>query len=229
MLSRRFFIGSLLAMPAVVASGNLMKIRGVTYDPIVRVQSWPPSEQAYGPWWVHQGPLSKAGGVEAEMKQALGTCFSRVLPPSQATEAMMISAIDLDAIECPLSLISPSKDGRLERFGIRPTKAEFDERRRTLSEIIPAPARTGRRQLIRTPEEYEASIATMETDLHKISTWGSGGMSVAAMAVLTAPSKRQRMKPELSARAKEFWPSTLPEKPAAASWRVSAARFGLKL
>jgi hypothetical protein len=67
-LSRRFVLGGLLAAPAVVAARHLMPLRGIKYDPMVTLQSWPVGQDAVGEWWRHTGPLSRIDEVMRAMK-----------------------------------------------------------------------------------------------------------------------------------------------------------------
>ena len=67
LLSRRSLLRGLVAMPAVVAVGSLMPIRGVKFDPIMRVQSWPLGETPYGAWAAYEGPLSQIGEVHKKL------------------------------------------------------------------------------------------------------------------------------------------------------------------
>jgi hypothetical protein len=52
-----------------------MPLRGVKYDPIVRLQSWKFGTEANGEWWAHEGRLSRIGEVEAEMQRLYGTTY----------------------------------------------------------------------------------------------------------------------------------------------------------
>lgn len=44
MLTRRWFLGGLIAAPVVLQADRLMPIRGTPYDPWVRFQTWPIGE-----------------------------------------------------------------------------------------------------------------------------------------------------------------------------------------
>lgn len=75
MISRRTILRGLFAVPAVVAIGSLMPIRGVKYDPIVRLQTWKLGTEAKGEWWAHEGRLSRIGEVEGEMQRQFGVSY----------------------------------------------------------------------------------------------------------------------------------------------------------
>jgi hypothetical protein len=75
MISRRFFLTGALAAPVVVAASNLVPLRGIKFDPIMRVQSWPIGESAFGAYWSHEGPLSKIGAVEETMREMFGAAY----------------------------------------------------------------------------------------------------------------------------------------------------------
>lgn len=68
MISRRSVMCGLFAVPAVVSFASLMKIRGIKYDPIVRLQSWKFETDPEELWWAYEGPLSKALIVESDTK-----------------------------------------------------------------------------------------------------------------------------------------------------------------
>ena len=75
-ISRRSLLGGLLAAPAVVAFNNLMPIKGVKFDPMIRLQNWPISTDHFDElrpldWVSFTGPLSKA----KEMRLGLSSEF----------------------------------------------------------------------------------------------------------------------------------------------------------
>ena len=75
MVSRRKFLAGLLAVPAVVSFSSLMPIRGVKYDPIIRLQSWKFGTEASGEWWAHEGRLSRIGSFETAMRDEIGQAY----------------------------------------------------------------------------------------------------------------------------------------------------------
>jgi hypothetical protein len=88
LLSRRGFIGGLFAAaPVVIASSRLMPLRGVRFDPIVRLQSWVAGQEVAGPFWVQEGPLSMMKRVEDAMRAEFGSAHYVPLPELQRTAA----------------------------------------------------------------------------------------------------------------------------------------------
>ena len=81
MISRRHLLRGLIATPAVVAIGSLMPLKGIKFDPLIRLQSWPIGmEMPEGEWWTHTGRASRSVFAEAEMKRQFGNCYWGTLP-----------------------------------------------------------------------------------------------------------------------------------------------------
>jgi hypothetical protein len=52
-----------------------MPLRGINYDPMVTLQSWPVGQEAVGEWWRHTGPLSRVDEIMSEMRAQFGNVF----------------------------------------------------------------------------------------------------------------------------------------------------------
>lgn len=82
-------------MPAVVAIGSLMPIRGVKFDPLIRIQSYPLDQSPLGEWWTHRGRSSNLARIESEMKKQFGKVYWEVIDePSASDISDRCSSID---------------------------------------------------------------------------------------------------------------------------------------
>ena len=131
MLSRRNLLAGLFAAPAVVAIDSLMPLRGIKFDPVVRLQSWPIGDDKFGEWWVHEGPLSQFHRIEVEMRSLMGACYSETVyePPygRGPTISDKYGNRFLGAIEYGDKPVSAS------RLGVSPTREEMAEHSRKAS------------------------------------------------------------------------------------------------
>jgi hypothetical protein len=168
-LSRRRFFTGLIAAPLVMRASSLMPLRGIKLDPIVRIQSWPLGEEAFGAYWVHEGPLSKIGRIETVMREVHGAAYysGAVNPepwqrgPARPLEHgnFIMGTLDYDHL-----------DG--SRIGFRETREEYEEHHRQAMEwdIKAAPSRVkGPTVWNMTADEYYDStdrmIATLESTM----------------------------------------------------------------
>jgi hypothetical protein len=123
-------------MPAVVAAGNLMPLRGIKFDPIVRVQSWPIGEDKFGEWWVHEGPLSRAVKIEAEMRDLMGAAY---VETDIETPFMMGPTVFDHHGNAFLGDVKYD-DGKpifASRMGVSPTREEMEEHHRASRQPLP--------------------------------------------------------------------------------------------
>ena len=75
-LSRRSLLCGLMAAPAVVYVGHLMPLRGVKFDPLMRIQSWPFKTTPTGAWAVSEVPLSQFAKAQSQVLKACGSAYS---------------------------------------------------------------------------------------------------------------------------------------------------------
>jgi hypothetical protein len=159
MISRRFFLAGALAVPAIVAAGSLMPLRGVKFDPIVRVQSWPIGEGAFGAYWSHEGPLSKVGAVEDAMREMFGAAYSKVLD------------IQPDMTEPSFASL-----GGMSNLGVKPTYDERAEHHRMATGVLygehnyrrPLPRRFSYRGGVVQPDsDYPLELQKLSIDRYK--------------------------------------------------------------
>jgi hypothetical protein len=167
-LSRRSLLGGLLAAPAIVAVGSLMPLRGIKYDPLIRVQSWPIGTDACGEWWSHEGPLSKIGRIEDAMREMYGNCYWQAVNP--APGHLGPSFVNRGYQVNGTIAYEDGVEG--SRLGVRPTKDEQEEFHRSLGVIktsefrgFPAP--------VYDPVAFAKSTEALEAQLRSISRWGS--------------------------------------------------------
>jgi len=182
MLSRRFLLGGLIAAPAVIAAGHLMPLRGIKFDPIYRIQSWPVGQDAVGPWMTFQGPLSQLEKAKHDMAEAIGAVFEtpieKVLPPAHR----LYEGTDiLRDMWRPLPVTGPL--GALN-FGVRASPEERHEwgnfirahsgRYESITDEEGRWCGWGAPKLIHipTPAEYEQSTAALIERLAKVHTLG---------------------------------------------------------
>ncbi len=145
MLSRRNLLAGLVAAPAVVAVGSLMPLRGIKFDPIIRLQSWPIGEDSQGLWWMHEGPLSQSYRIETEMRDLMGACYSQTLyelPYNKGPTLIdsrgnsFLGAIDGvgGSINASRLGISPTREEREEHSRKAGTRYHFDDNGNYLSD-----------------------------------------------------------------------------------------------
>jgi hypothetical protein len=154
-MNRRALLTGLLAAPAIVAIGNLMPLRGIKYDPMMHVRSWPFDAPAVGEWWRYTGPLSKVAEVESAMREMFGQCYTKLHEyPSFAVES--------------------------SRFGIRPEITKPDVKPPPIDDYLASLSSNFSPERIRRIEEYrnwyrphhEANTNMLKEELSKIARWG---------------------------------------------------------
>jgi hypothetical protein len=165
MLSRRSFIASLIAMPAVVHASNLMPLRGIKFDPIVRLQSWPIGTDALGEYWVHEGPLSRARLIEKEMRDMLGNCYWEDIDTPKQGPIQGNAGYSLGG-----AFDYVGDNVNASRFGVRMTAEEKAEHHRQAFEAFPVRAIPYEPMTV---EQFNTRTDNLRKQLASVCKWGS--------------------------------------------------------
>ena len=159
-LSRRSLLCGLIAAPAVICAGNLMPLRGVKFDPIVRLQSWPLGTERWGEWWVHEGKLSNSAKVAAEMRKQFGVCYS--VAKDEFKPWVPAHPLDRPSEEAR----EYGSGGPRDQFGYRET---LEERR---ARPLMSWANYSSESRL-TPEAFNISTEILKTQLANVCQWGA--------------------------------------------------------
>ena len=167
LLHRRSFLGGLLAAPAVVAFHNLMPIKGIKFDPMIRLQSWPLGTERWGEWWVHEGPLSTMAEAEKAMRKQFGVSYWETKDKYKAWDALKDYPADPDVYvteEGREYKLDPR--GHRDQFGVRETQDAWKGRPYMTQAVYSA-------ESCLTPKAYAIKTELMKKDLAAICKWGT--------------------------------------------------------
>lgn len=166
-ISRRIFIRGIMAAPAVIAASSLMPLRGIKFDPFIRLQSWRPGTQVYDAWGMEIVPLSKSALAEAKIRDLFGQCYYDNAPsPKDDRRLALTPACDLNP---DLDYYPAQWDDGTPQFsmGIRQSERDVKERR------LFRPVAERPRRPWSTPKQHAASTRAMIDRLSALTVWGA--------------------------------------------------------